>query len=117
VAATGFLSGYTYTSKPLSELIRFRKLAHFEGRLFWKLLVRAAGMENGEYHQIRIGEEPLFRLGAGCLGRPREESQTLASRHVPEVLQTNARQPGDFLFGKELLTRADRGHRLNLLIT
>jgi hypothetical protein len=56
-----------------------------------KLLVGAAGMENGQYHQIRISEQPLFRLGAGRLGRPREESETLASRHVPEVLQTNAR--------------------------
>src|SRR5260370_199203 len=62
-----------------------------------------------EDHQIRRRIKPFLRRTAGCFrchfGGP---AQVLDPRKVPQMLQANAGESGDFFFCKDLLAEPDR---------
>lgn len=70
----------------------------------------ATGLKYGENHQIRVREEPLFGFGASGLGNARQSAQVLISGEASQVIQTDAGEGGDFVFGKDLLARFDSYH-------
>jgi hypothetical protein len=72
--------------------------------------VFAAGKQDRQDHQIRIREEQLFRFSACGFGSPGNETQMPASCKIPKMLEANASQAGDFIFGEELLARFDGDH-------
>jgi hypothetical protein len=77
-------------------------------------LVLAARVQNGENHQVRIREQPLFCAGAGGFGRARELSEMLVLGQSVKVIQTNACEARDFVLGEELLARFDSYHQPRL---
>jgi len=76
-------------------------------------LVLAAGIKDGQHHQVRIREQPLLRLGPCRFRRARQEAKMLAARHAAEMLQANARQARNLVFGEELLARLNCDHVLS----
>jgi hypothetical protein len=66
-------------------------------------LVLAAGIEDREHHQVRIREQPLFRLSPCRFRRARQETQMLAARQAAEMLQANAGQARNLIFCEQLL--------------
>jgi enhancing lycopene biosynthesis protein 2 len=63
-------------------------------------LVLAARVQNGENHQVRIREQPLFCARAGGFGRARELSEMLVLGQSPKMVQANACKARDFVFGE-----------------
>jgi len=69
-------------------------------------LMMAAGVQHGQNHQVRVGEQPLLcLLGVltGSLGSPTEKTQMLAARQALQVFEADARQPGNFVRSEKLL--------------
>ena len=73
------------------------------------ILVLAARAKNSQNHQIGMAEKPLIGLVSGGLGGTHQESQMAASRQGMQVFQADSGQPGNFLFGEDLLARLN-GH-------
>jgi hypothetical protein len=72
--------------------------------------VLAAGKQGGENTQIRIGEQPAFRLTSGGSGSPHDGTEMLAAGHVAKVLGADPRQAGDFILCENFLCGFDRDH-------
>ena len=70
----------------------------------------AAMVEDSEDHQVRVGEQPLFGLLAGGRSRTLDEAEVLAARKVPQMLEANPGQSGDFLLGEDLLAGFHGNH-------
>ena len=71
--------------------------------------VLAARAEDGQNHQVGMGEKPLVGLVPGGFGRADQKSQVAAARQGTQVLQADSGQPGNLLLGEDLLARLD-GH-------
>jgi hypothetical protein len=67
--------------------------------------VLAGLKQHSHYEQIRIGEEPAIGSGAGSFGDAADKSKVAALGEVTQVVQADSSQPGDFIFGEELLSR------------
>jgi len=72
--------------------------------------VLAAGKQGGENTQIRIGEQPAFRLPSGGSGSAHEGAEMSAAGHVAKVLGADSRQAGDFIFREHFLSGFDSDH-------
>jgi hypothetical protein len=80
-----------------------------------KRLVVAAVMKHRENHEVRMGVIPFRNLRSGCFGGVGGALQNTyfpEARHVPQMLDTNPRESGNFFFGKELLAGPD-GNRIH----
>jgi hypothetical protein len=73
-------------------------------------LVLAALDKHRQHQQIRVGKQPLIRLGASRFGRARDESQVPAARKIPQVIEADSRQPRDLVFREKLLAGLYRQH-------
>ena len=60
----------------------------------------AAGMENSDYHQVRIREKPLSHGGIGCGG---QTAQVLRLCETAKVFGANSSQIDYFFLSEELL--------------
>jgi hypothetical protein len=67
-------------------------------------------MQDRQYHQVRVREQPLFGFGASRLCCPRDSSQVPVPSEAAKVIQANSRQVRHFVFGEELLARLDSDH-------
>ena len=79
----------------------------------------AAGVQNGQHHQVRVGEQPLFYLAARCfnllacgfdllsggLGGAGNEAEMLISGGSAQVLEANPGENRNLLRGEDLLAR------------
>ena len=81
------------------------------------LLVLAAGVEDGQNHQVRIREQPLLGFRAGGFGHPRQSAQVLILGHGAEVIPADSRQARNLVFGEEFLARLDSDHDSRLSVT
>jgi hypothetical protein len=72
--------------------------------------VLAAGKQRGEDAQIRIGEQPAFRLASGGSSSAHDGAEMPAAGHVAEVLGADSRQAGNFILCEKLLRRFDSDH-------
>ncbi len=73
----------------------------------------AAGMEDGDYHQIRIREEPFSNRGTGLNG---QRTQVLLLCETAKVLGTDSSQVNSFFLGEELLARSNSDHQRDLSV-
>jgi hypothetical protein len=69
----------------------------------WDDLIPVARVQNRENHQIRQAEQQLLRLFACDFGGAAQKPQMMAARHIPQEIELNPDQVGDFFFGKEFL--------------
>jgi hypothetical protein len=67
-------------------------------------LVRAARKQRNQHHQVRWRKQPLVRLQSGSLRSARYETQMAALRKIPQMLQANTRERGNFSVGEYFLT-------------
>lgn len=72
----------------------------------------AAGKKCHEDHQVRQCKQPLIRLHASRFRSPGDESQMAPLSEIPQVIQANPGQAGDFRICKDLLARFDGDHGL-----
>ena len=75
-----------------------------------RVLVLATRVEHGDHHEIGVGVAPPTGFDSGRLcriGRPPQKPEIAESRGASEVLQADAGEFGDFLFGKNLLAGPD----------
>jgi hypothetical protein len=72
--------------------------------------VFAARVKNGQNHQVRVREEPLFGFRSCGLGCARKSSQVAVSREASEMVQADPGQVRDFFFREEFLARLDSDH-------
>ena len=80
--------------------------------------VLAAGVENRQNHEVRIGVAPPLGLGADRLGRIGcvvDEAQMPAARHCPEMFDADAGEPGNLVLGEDLLARSNGNSAHDLL--
>ena len=68
----------------------------------------AAGVEDGQDHQIGISEQPFFGLCTSRLRRASDKSKVLAARKALEMIQADSREAGDFIRGEQFLAGFDR---------
>jgi len=68
----------------------------------------ATRVKNSQDHQVGIGEQPFFGLCPSGLRSTSNETEVLAAREALEVIQTDSREPGDFIRGEQLLAGFDR---------
>jgi hypothetical protein len=67
-------------------------------------------MKRGEDAQVRVGEEPAFRVASRGSGGPHERTEMLATGDGAKVLRTDTRQLRDFIFGESFLSGFDSDH-------
>jgi hypothetical protein len=72
--------------------------------------VLTAGKQCGEDAQIRIGEEPAFRLPSDGSGSAYNGAQMFAAGDGAEMFGADSRQVGNFIFGENLLMRLNSDH-------
>lgn len=70
----------------------------------------ATRMKNGDDHEVRIREQPLFGFGACRFGSSGDCAQVLVSSEPAKMVQADARQGGHFVFGEDLLARLNTYH-------
>ena len=80
------------------------------------VLVRAAGEQRNQNHQIGQRKQPLVGLRSCRFGCARKKTQVTAAREVVQVLHTDSRQAGNFGFCKYFLTGLYRNHLMASLI-
>lgn len=68
----------------------------------------AAGVKDGQDHQVGIGEQPFLGLRTGGLRGASDKSEVLAARKALEVIEANSGEPGDLIRCKQLLAGFDR---------
>jgi hypothetical protein len=73
-------------------------------------LMLAARKQRGQDAQVRIREQPAFRLASGGSGSTHEGAQMLAASHGTQVLGADPREAGDLIFGENFLIGFDRDH-------
>jgi hypothetical protein len=76
-------------------------------------LVIATGLQDGNDHQVRIGEEPLLGFNAGSFGGARNRTQVFVAGKAAQVIHADARQSHHLIFGKNLLAGLDSHHFLD----
>ena len=76
----------------------------------------AAWVKDGQNHQIRIREQPLLGFRAGSLSHARQSSEVFILGHRAEVIQADARQARNLVFGEEFLARLDSDHVYRLTV-
>jgi len=64
----------------------------------------AARKQRYQNHQIRGSKEPLVGLQTRCFRCSRDKSQMAAFGEIPQVLQADACERGDFRICKDFLT-------------
>jgi len=74
------------------------------------VLVRAAGEQRNQNHQIGQRKQPLVRLGACSFCRAGKKTQMTPAREVVQMLHTDSRQAGNFGFCKYFLAGLYRNH-------
>src|SRR5271154_5344996 len=72
--------------------------------------VLAAGKQRGEDTQIRIAEQPAFRLPTRGSGGAYDGAQVLAAGHGAKMLGADPRQVGNFVFGENFLSGFNGDH-------
>jgi hypothetical protein len=73
-------------------------------------LVIATRLQNGNDHQVRIGEEPLFGFNAGSFGGASNRPEVLVAGQAAQVIHADARQSHHFIFGEYLLAGLNSHH-------
>jgi hypothetical protein len=71
----------------------------------------ATGAKNGEDHQVRVREEPLFGFRAGSFGDASQRSKVPIPGEATQVFQADASQTSNFVFGEDFLARFNSDHR------
>jgi hypothetical protein len=72
--------------------------------------VVAAWEKCGEDTQIRIAEEPAFRLPPDGAGGAHNRAEMLAAGYGAKMLGADSRQTGNFVFGENFLSGLNRDH-------
>ena len=72
----------------------------------------AAGMQDGEDHQIRVREKPFFGFGAGGFRGACQSAKVFVFRKAVQMFQADPGQRGDFILGENFLALSDRDHFL-----
>jgi len=72
--------------------------------------VLAAGVDDGENHQIGVGEQPIFDASAGGSRHARELAEVAIAREAAQVLAADAGQAGDFVLSEDFLARPNSDH-------
>jgi len=70
----------------------------------------AARVNDGQDHQVGIGEQPLFGLCTSSFSSAGDRAQVLISRDAPKMVQAYARQGRYFRIGEDLLAGLDAYH-------
>jgi hypothetical protein len=73
-------------------------------------LVFAARMQHMQDHQLGLREQPLFGFRAGGFSGTDDAAEVLELRNVPEMIETDAGQNTDFVFGEYFLAELDSHH-------
>jgi hypothetical protein len=67
-------------------------------------------MKHGKDQEVRIGEKPLPGFRFRGLGSSRQSSQMAVARQFAQMIEANAGQADNFIFGEELLAGFDSDH-------
>jgi len=70
----------------------------------------AAGKQGDEDAQIRVGEQPAFRLPSRGAGSAHDGAEVFTAGHIAKVLGADSRQAGNFVFGENFLSGFDSDH-------
>jgi hypothetical protein len=73
-------------------------------------LVLAAGMQNGEDHQIGVREKPFLGADASGFSCADQFAEMLVMGEGVQVIEANTRQAGYLILGECLLARLDTNH-------
>src|SRR6185437_3275350 len=74
-------------------------------------LVLAARLKDRNDHQFRVGEEPPSGVSASRFSGVGQSSEMLVASQAAQMLNADARQVGDFIFGENFLARLDSDHQ------
>lgn len=66
--------------------------------------MRAAREQRRQHHQVRQGEQPLFRLRSRCFRCSRDHAQMTAARKIVQMFHADPCQAGHFRVREDLLT-------------
>ena len=75
-------------------------------------LVRAAGEQRHQHHQVRQGKQPLVGLNTRGLSSARDKPQVTALGKIPQMLDADTRQGRNLGIGENFLARFDGNHGL-----
>jgi hypothetical protein len=73
-------------------------------------LVFAARLQHVNDHQFGLREEPLLGFRAGCFRRAHDPAEMLILGYAAEMVEADARQVADFIFGEYFLAEFDPNH-------
>jgi hypothetical protein len=74
--------------------------------------VLAAGKQGGEYTQIRIREQPAFRLTSDGPGSAYHRAEMFAAGNGAKMFGADSREAGNFIFGEDFLSGFNSDHSL-----
>jgi len=73
-------------------------------------VVLAARLQNVKDHQFGLRKQPLFGFRAGCFRGANNPAEVLVPRNPAEMVQANAGQNTDLIFGEDFLAELDSHH-------
>ena len=79
-----------------------------------KVLVRTAGEQRHQHHQVGQRKQPLFGLRACRFRRSCDHAQVTAAREIVKMFNANPRQASHFRVREDFLTRLDFNQRAPL---